>query len=120
MKQVGLTALGLAMALAASSAAGTCFIDTNQADFQAGINNGLDLTTSSGNVKLSASSGGATLDQQNTTSNFSKGEQFNVQGNSQWTGQTFTAGKSGPLTRVDVSLFCSFCGGSVPSIVVSI
>ncbi len=46
-----------------ASAMSACLTDTTQADFQAGIPNTVDLTTSPGNVILSAD---PTIDQQNT------------------------------------------------------
>jgi uncharacterized repeat protein (TIGR01451 family) len=124
MKQVGLTVLGLAMALAAGNAVGadTCKTDTTQADFQAGTSNSVDLTTSAGNVLLvRTTSGGGTVDPQaQNTGTAAAGYAFT---NTTWTGQTFTPSLSGSLTRVDVSLACNFCaalGGTPPSVVVSV
>src|SRR6185312_14398732 len=37
-----------------------------------------------------------------------------------WVGQTFVAGVSGVLTRLDVSLFCFLCGGTNPDIIVEV
>jgi len=35
-----------------------------------------------------------------------------------WVGQTFAAGASGVLTRLDLSLFCFLCAGTNPDIIV--
>jgi len=94
MKQVGLTVLGLAMAVAAGTAAGadTCKTDTSQTDFQAGIANAVDLTASAGNVLLARTmSGGGTVDVDNSGT-AAAGYAFT---NTAWTGQTFKAGKLG-------------------------
>ena len=37
-----------------------------------------------------------------------------------WVGQTFTAGVSGELSRLDVSLFCFLCAGTNPEIIVDV
>jgi len=37
-----------------------------------------------------------------------------------WVGQTFVAGVSGVLTRLDVSLFCFVCAGTNPAIIVEV
>src|SRR5207249_4220224 len=37
-----------------------------------------------------------------------------------WGGQTFTAGITGPLTRVDLNLFCVNCTGSFPNLTLSL
>jgi hypothetical protein len=90
-----------------------CFVDTSQADFQTGIATDVDLTTSPGDVILFAP---ADVDQQNltvTTSGFG----FT---SSNWAGQTFTAGVTGTLSRVDLDLFCSGCTGTTPNLTVSI
>lgn len=109
------------MLVALCGAAGAnCLTDTSQADFQAGTPSGVDVTSSPGNVTLIYSSGGSgSLDQQNTkiTTN---GERSSNSTNTQWAGQTFTAGKSGSLMQVDVNLFCVFCSSAPPPIVVSI
>src|SRR5207248_4290892 len=54
--------------------------------------------------------------QQNTTVTNS-GFGFN---STSWAGQTFKAGVTGQLTRMDVDLFCSGCTGTTPNITVSI
>jgi len=116
MTRVLLALSTLLLSALAGSASGACLTDTTQANFQAGINNGVDLTTSPGDVVLAKASAGGTLDQQNTTLT-TNGEVFS---NTQWNAQTFTAGASGPLTRVDLNLFCYFCGSLPPPITVSI
>ena len=117
MKQVGLALFSVLLWAAAGNAVGNCLTDTTQADFQAGVGNGVDLTSNPDNVQLtSTGSGGTTVDQQNASIT-SNGVAFT---NASWTGQTFTAGKSGSLSRVDINLFCVFCSSAPPSIVVSI
>ena len=118
MKQGILALFWVLLSATAGNAVANCLTDTTQADFQAGAANSLDLTTSPGNVQLASSggSGGATVDQQNTTVT-SNGVAFT---NASWTGQTFTAGRSGSLSQVDLNLFCVFCTSAPPSIIVSI
>lgn len=90
-----------------------CLTDTTQLDFQRGVFSNIDLTTSPGDVRLPDA---PRIDQQNlnvTTSGFA----FN---STAWAGQTFTAGVTGDLTRVDLDLFCSGCTGTTPNITVSI
>lgn len=110
------SALVLSLIAGSAVATPTCKVDTTQLDFQAGVANNLDLTTSSGNVLLAKNSGSGNLDQQNTSLT-GNGEVFS---NTQWNAQTFTAGASGALTRVDLNLFCYFCGVAPPPITVSI
>jgi mucin-19 len=90
-----------------------CLMDTTQADFQAGVPTNCDLTSSPGNVILLNT---PTIDQQNTsvTNNGFGFDSVN------WAGQTFKAGVTGQLTRVDLDLFCSGCTGTTPNITVSI
>jgi uncharacterized repeat protein (TIGR01451 family) len=116
MKQVGLFIVAVAMALLAGSAGANCYTDTTQANFQAGVANSVDLTSSPGDVLLTSAAGSPAVDAQNTSIT-GNGELFSY---TQWNAQTFTAGKSGPLSRVDVNLFCYFCGTAPPSIIVSI
>ena len=99
-------------ALTAAATSG-CFTDTTQADFQAGVPSNCDLTGSPGDVILANP---ANIDQQNTTVTTS-GFGFTA---TSWAGQTFKAGVSGQLTRVDLDLFCSGCTGTTPDITVSI
>jgi uncharacterized repeat protein (TIGR01451 family) len=101
----------LLLAAITGTAAASCFVDTAQADFQTGIAANVDLTTSPGNVLLATASGsGPTLDQQNLILG-TGGEVFSA---TQWTGQSFTAGVSGPLSRVDLNLFCYGCTTTAP------
>jgi hypothetical protein len=101
MKKVLLALFSLLLPALADTAAGNCLTDTTQADFQAGVASTVDLTSSPGNVLLSPITGGAAADQQQQTWGGYGGEVFS---SSQWNAQTFTAGMSGPLTRVDVNL----------------
>jgi uncharacterized repeat protein (TIGR01451 family) len=116
MKQVVLFIVAFALALLAGTAGANCYTDTSQANFQAGVANNVDLTSSPGDVLLTSTAGSPAVDAQNTSIT-GNGELFS---NTQWNAQTFTAGKSGPLSRVDVNLFCYFCGSLPPSITVSI
>ena len=97
----------------AKAPAGGCFTDTTQADFQEGVPANCDLTGSPGDVILTNT---ANIDQQNTTVT-NNGFGFTA---TSWAGQTFKAGVSGQLTRVDLDLFCSSCTGTTPDITVSI
>jgi hypothetical protein len=90
-----------------------CLTDTTQADFQAGVTNNTDVTSSPGNVILL---NGANIDQGNanvTTSGFG----FN---STNWAAQTFQPAVTGQLARVDLDLFCSGCTGTFPNLTVSI
>ncbi len=90
-----------------------CFVDTSQADFQTGIPTNCDLTTSPGDATLANL---PTTDQKNLTlSNSGVGITTTT-----WGGQTFTAGVTGTLTRVDVNLFCSGCTGTAPNLTLSV
>jgi hypothetical protein len=105
------TTQNFALTIALPSA---CFTDTTQADFQGGVPNNTDLTASSGDVQLSHP---LVLDQQNTTlANLGAG--FNT---TTWLAQTFTAGQSGPVVKVDINLFSLNCGSvTMPNLTVSI
>jgi hypothetical protein len=89
------------------------FIDTTQADFQAGTPGNVDLTTSPGDVILAVANG---IDQQNTN--------FGTSGvgitTTTWGGQTFTPSVTGTLTRVDINLFCVGCTGTTPDLTLSL
>jgi pro-kumamolisin-like protein/carboxypeptidase family protein len=102
-------------ALAVSPPSG-CLGDTTQSDFQAGVATGLDLTSSPGNVKLSASGGGETLDQQQTT----VGSSGNAITSTTWEAQSFVPAIGGTLTRLDLELFCSGCSGTDPALTVEV
>jgi hypothetical protein len=90
-----------------------CFVDTTQSDFSADTATDCDLTTNPNNVQLPNVDA---IDQQNSTVTIN-GYTFNA---TNWAGQTFTAGVSGMLTRVDLNLFCSGCVGTTPNLTVSI
>lgn len=90
-----------------------CLVDTSQADFQTGLATNVDLNTSSGDVTLLDA---PNVDQQNLSVTSSG---FGVNSTA-WAGQTFTAGLTGLLTRVDLDLFCSGCTGTTPNLTVSI
>jgi hypothetical protein len=93
--------------------ANTCFVDTTQADFQAGIPTNCDLTTSPGDVTLTNA---PTIDQQNLTVTSSG---FGMTSTS-WAAQTFLSAVTGQATRIDLDLFCSGCTGTTPNLTVSI
>jgi hypothetical protein len=97
--------------LSTSSSSG-CFTDTSQSDFQTGIPNNVDLTTSGGDVVLTKLS----LDQQNTTLG-SSGVGITI---TTWGGQTFTPAVTGQLTKADINLFCSGCTGTTPNLTLSL
>ena len=56
------------------------------------------------------------VDQQNTSVT---NNGFGVTSTS-WAGQTFTPAVTGPVTEVDLDLFCSSCTGTTPNLTVSI
>ncbi|MBV9927595.1 MAG: carboxypeptidase regulatory-like domain-containing protein [Acidobacteria bacterium] len=87
-------------ALDGAQQAGACFTDTTQADFQTGVPTGVEMLTSPGDVKLSNSSSQVADQVYNPTSLFSAG---NLTGTA-WVGQTFRAGVTGNLTRLDTLL----------------
>jgi hypothetical protein len=90
-----------------------CLVDTTKTDFEAGAQTNLDTVTTPGNVTLSNA---PVIDQQNTNVT-SSGFGFNA---TNWVGQTFLAGVSAPLTKVELNLFCSSCTGTTPNLTVSI
>lgn len=90
-----------------------CLTDTSQADFQGGVSNGVDSTTSPGNVILFKPTG---VDQQNTSLS-NTGNLFSA---TSWAAQTFTAGVTGLLTKVDVNLYCGSCTGTFPNLTLSL
>lgn len=94
-------------------AGSACLVDTSQADFAAGIATNTDVTASPGDVVLLNP---ANLDQQN----LSLSNNGNGINNVNWAGQTFVPALTGQLSRVDLSLFCSGCTGTAPSITVSV
>ena len=90
-----------------------CLLETSPADFQTGVPTNVDLTTSSGDAILLKPS---SVDQRNTTLSTSA---FGITA-TKWGGQTFTAGLTGRLTRVDLNLFCVNCTGSFPNLTLSL
>jgi hypothetical protein len=90
-----------------------CLLDTSQADFQAGVSTNVDLATSSGAAILLNP---PNLDQQNTALSTSA---FGLT-STVWGGQTFTAGVTGQLARVDLNLFCFNCTGTFPNLTLSL
>jgi len=105
------TTQNFALSAASDSDCGT---DTTQADFQSGVPTNVDLTNSSGDVKLSAT---AVINQQNTT----LGNQGAGLSNTTWLAQTFTASSTGPVTRIDLNLFSLSCSSvTMPNLTVSI
>ncbi|HEV8579624.1 MAG TPA: carboxypeptidase regulatory-like domain-containing protein [Thermoanaerobaculia bacterium] len=90
-----------------------CLTDTTQTEFQRGVPANTDLTTSPGDVKLVDAT---TIDQQNTTLGTS-GVGITV---TTWGGQTFTPTITGPVTQVDINLFCSGCTGTTPNLTLSL
>jgi hypothetical protein len=106
----GTTTVDFSLATAATNA---CLTDTTQADFQTGVPTNVDLITSPGDVLILNA---PNIDQQNTTlSNSGVGITTTT-----WGGQTFTAGITGQLTRVDINLFCSTCTGTFPNLTLSL
>jgi hypothetical protein len=91
----------------------SCFTDTTQADFQGGVTNNTDVTTSPGDVILLNP---ATVDQQNQSLSTS-GNAITTTG---WSGQTFIPGVTGQLAKVDINLFCAGCTGTTPTVTVSV
>lgn len=91
--------VNLALTAAATSA---CRLDTTRPDFEAGSGINVDTAISPGDVHLPSSN---IVDQAqgNTTS------QGSAITNTVWQAQTFTAGMTGNLARIDVSLFCAGC-----------
>ena len=88
-----------------------CFTDTSQADFKGGSASGTDLNASPGNVVL-----GQIPNEQNTNVSNSGAGFTNVA----WAAQTFQPQSSGPLSQVDLGLFCASCSGVNPNIIVTI
>jgi uncharacterized repeat protein (TIGR01451 family) len=84
----------------ATAPASACLTDTTQADFQTGTLTNVDLNTSPGDVILLNA---PFIDQQNTAGT-TTGTGF---GTPNWTGQTFIAGVTGTLVKVEVPLFCA-------------
>ncbi|HEV7475960.1 MAG TPA: PA domain-containing protein, partial [Pyrinomonadaceae bacterium] len=94
-------------------AGSVCLTDSTQADFQAGVTNNTDVTTSPGDVTLLNP---ANVDQQNQTLSTS-GNAITTTG---WSGQTFIPAVTGQLARADINLFCAGCTGTTPTVTVSV
>ncbi len=106
----GTTTQNFSLAAAPTSA---CLVDTTQANFQAGVQANVDLTTTPGSVTLLDAD---KLDQQNTTLGG-----FGVTiSTTTWGGQTFTPAVTGTLVQADINLFCSGCTGTTPSLTLSV
>ena len=86
------------LSLVANSASG-CFTDTNFGDYQTGSGTNADINSSPGDVKLT-SSGGEAVDQNQTGATTIN----TIPSSTTWAGQTFTAGKTGNLTKISVGL----------------
>jgi hypothetical protein len=106
----GTTTKNFALTAAPTS---NCPIDTTQADFQTGVATNTDLTTSAGNVILSA----PTVVDQQTTNFTTNGFGFS---STSFAGNTFTPPTTGKLTRLDIQIFCSACSGADPNIIVDV
>ncbi|HEY6213978.1 MAG TPA: carboxypeptidase-like regulatory domain-containing protein, partial [Vicinamibacterales bacterium] len=92
---------------------GSCAVDTTQADFNAGVQTNVDVTTTPGNVVLAKPD---LLDQSNSNVTASG---FGISTTS-WAGQTFTPAISGKLVRADIELFCNGCSTNSSNVTVSI
>lgn len=126
MKLVLLALTLLMLSALTGGAAANCITDTSQSDFQTGTSlTSVNTTSSPGNVILSnTGGGGAAIDQQNTSIT-ANGERIGKDANGtvnagHWAAQTFTAGTSGSLTRIDLNLFCVFCSAAPPAMIVSV
>jgi hypothetical protein len=97
----------------ASFAASGCFVDTTQSDFQLGLSTNCDLNATPGAIALVNT---PVVDQANASVT-NNGFGFT---STSWAGQTFMAAASGPLTKVELFLFCSGCTGTTPNLTVSI
>lgn len=90
-----------------------CYTDSDAADFQTGVANGVDIATSPGDVTLQQQ---LAIDQQNTNlGSFGSGISTTT-----WGGQTFTPAVSGKVDKIEINLFCSGCTGTTPDLTVSI
>lgn len=96
----------------ANTSAADCTTDTTQSDFQTGVPNNIDLTTSAGDALLTKP---LTVNQNTTVT--SSGFGFS---STAWVAQTFTPTVSGEMTQADLNLFCSGCTGTTPNLTVSI
>jgi uncharacterized repeat protein (TIGR01451 family) len=76
-----------------------CFTDTTFGDFSTGSGTTADIASSPGDVKI-ASTGGEGIDQNQTGATTIS----TTPTSTTWAGQTFTAGKTGNLTKISVGL----------------
>jgi hypothetical protein len=90
-----------------------CFLDTSPVDFRDGAVTNCDVASSPGDVILTK----ATVLDQQQLNNSGTGNGMTA---TQWLGQTFIPAISGPLVRLDLSLFCATCTGANPPIVVEL
>ncbi len=97
-----------------AAATSGCLTDTTQADFLLGVPTNTDLTTSAGDVKLSAP---VVVDQHADDNGFGSGYGFS---STAILGQTFTPATTGELRKVDINIFCASCSGTNPNITVEI
>jgi hypothetical protein len=88
-----------------SASSGTCYVDTTQADFLAGVPANVEMTSSPGDVKLTNPN---VVDQQNVSLSNSGG----ALATTSWRGQIFKAAVSGKLIGIDVNLFALLNAGS--------
>jgi hypothetical protein len=93
---------------------GSCFTDTTFADFSPGTGSNVDIAGSPGNVKL-RNLGVQASDQVSSPAALSTTNNLSA---TTWTGQTFRAGVSGNLTRMDIGL--GLASGSSGTITVEI
>jgi hypothetical protein len=98
-------------ALSPAATAG-CNTDTTQGNFQAGLSSNCDLSASPGDVNL--------LDADTIVQNINLGGSGAGITSVMWGGQTFTATGTGPLTKVEISLFCFSCSGTPQPLTLSV
>jgi hypothetical protein len=101
----GTTTQDFALSVAPTSA---CATDTTQTDFLLGVATNVDLTTAPGDVTLLNA---PNIDQQNTAGTTTG---TGIISNANWAAQTFTAGVTGQLVKVDFPLFCSSSPAGTP------
>ncbi|HET7436081.1 MAG TPA: IPT/TIG domain-containing protein [Thermoanaerobaculia bacterium] len=86
----------------ASTLTNGCLTDTSKADFELGVPDTVDTTTTPNSVLLSRATG---VDQF-TVNVTGSGVALNT---STWAGQSFTPSVTGVITKADIRLFCSSC-----------
>jgi len=96
-----------------AAAASGCPVDTDAADFQTGVPTNTDLAGNPGTV---------VLDNPPVVDQFNTGSSGNGNGidSVNWGGQTFTAGRTGPLAQAKVAVFCFTCSGTFPDLTLSL